>query len=134
MVLLVSLILFGSFVSAADPSGGIMRKGPYLIYPDTTNSMTVMWQTTTTPDSATISWRPESGRWTAPVTVSESGSGKDQHLFTYTITGLPVNKIVSYKVTVNNHNYEGSFRTAPDSSATSLSFYAYGDTRSDPGA
>ena len=133
IVLLFSLILFGTIVSAAGPSGGIMRKGPYLIYPNTTTSMTVMWQTTTTPTgSATISWKPESGSWTVPVTVSQSGSGQDQHLFSYTITGLTANKNVGYKVTVNSVNYEGSFRTAPDPSATSLSFYAYGDTRTYP--
>lgn len=131
-VLLVSLILFGTLVTATDPSGGIMRKGPYLIYPDSTTSMTVMWQTTTTPVSAKISWKPESGSWTAPVTVSESGSGQDQHLFSYTITGLTANTLVNYKVTVNSVNYEGSFRTAPAPSATSLSFYAYGDSRSSP--
>ena len=132
ILLLVCILVFSSFAAAADPSGGIMRKGPYLIYPGSTTSMTVMWQTTTTPGSAAISWKPESGSWNIPVSVSESGSGQDQHLFSYTITGLPVNKSVSYKVTVNSVNYEGSFRTAPDSTATSLSFYAYGDSRSNP--
>lgn len=100
-------------------------KGPYLLYPNNNTSMTIMWQTDITPESSTIEWGTTTAYESSAAVTPES-----TNLFSYTITGLNPGTRVFYKVTVDVESYASHFFTAPPSSATSLSFYAYGDTRS----
>ncbi|MBF0527088.1 MAG: metallophosphoesterase family protein, partial [Deltaproteobacteria bacterium] len=114
-----------------DPAN-IMAKPPYLLYSGDNTGMTVMWQTTSTPSMATIEWGSTTTYGNGPITVTESGSGADQHQFSYAISKLSPNSLTYYRVTVDGKIFTGSLRTAPADSATKLSFYTYGDTRTQP--
>jgi Calcineurin-like phosphoesterase/Purple acid Phosphatase, N-terminal domain len=106
-------------------------KGPYLVFTGTFDSMTVMWQTRKTPSFSEISWGPTTSYGNSAVTT-ENSSSPAYHQFSYTLTGLSPNTRTYYRVSTNFGTYESYFWSAPDPSATSLIFYAYGDTRSNP--
>jgi len=142
---LLSLVASLSFLSqarAADPSvpqsqaslSPIMRKGPYLIYNSRNTNMTVMWQTYATPSKAAIEWGASPSYGNGPVNVVEYGVGIDGHQFSYTIGNLTPGARIHYRVTVNSTAFTGSFLAAPQPAASSLTFYAYGDSWSNPGA
>ena len=120
-----------SFNVAADSSspaqGPAFLKSPYLLYTNDNTKMTIMWQTTSSTVSE-IEWgsTPSYG---AQAMATESGSGNYQHQFSYTMTGLPPASRIFYKVTAGSATATGSYLTAPASSATALTFYAYGDNR-----
>lgn len=122
-----------------DTSNHYMRKGPYLMLGEESNSMTVLWQTNTVYSMkkvAYIAWaytEDELNSKVAYIEVTESGD----HQFSYTIKGLTPSNRVYYKVMIEQtsgdaHIYRGSFMSSPDQFATSVSFYAYGDTRDNP--
>ncbi|MCX5809795.1 MAG: fibronectin type III domain-containing protein [Proteobacteria bacterium] len=93
-------------------------------------AMTVLWQTNETPTTgATIRWGTSPDSYGSPVTVPESGNGQDEHQFNYIITGLTPGSLYYYQVDVDSNSSSGSFRTPPDTSSTSLTFYGYGDIR-----
>ncbi|MCX5808731.1 MAG: metallophosphoesterase, partial [Proteobacteria bacterium] len=92
-------------------------------------AMTVLWQTDSTPASATIQWGTSQGNYGPPVTVTEKGSGQDGHQFSYTITGLNTGSMYYYQIAVDGTLASGSFMTPPDPASTSLTFYGYGDIR-----
>ena len=118
----------------ASPTGAKVslpnRKGPYLLYPGTNESMTVMWQTERTPSFSNISWG-SSTSYGNDAATTENSSSPGYHQFSYTITGLSPDTKTYYKISTELGTYESFFWTPPDISATSLVFYAYGDTRSD---
>jgi len=109
-----------------------MRKGPYLLYPGDNTSMAVLWQTKQTPRTAKIMWGSTRQCQDGSAVISQSGAGTDEHQFSYTITGLTPGARTYYQVNVDGQLYTGSFRTAPKADANSLTFYAYGDTRTSP--
>ncbi|MBF0550487.1 MAG: metallophosphoesterase family protein [Deltaproteobacteria bacterium] len=116
-------------LNGSSRSSGI-RKGPYLLYNGDNTSMTVMWQTEDNTKQATIAWGPSPSNYQfGPFVVKSNGNGKNQRQFSYNITQLTPNTLTYYQVVVDGEVLVGSFRTAPDSSATSLTFYALGDTR-----
>ncbi len=131
------ICLFLAFLVFAGVSYGAanLRKGPYLLLAATgtktvdNTGMTVLWQTDSTPATATIEWGTSAGSYGAPVTVTENGSGLDEHQFSHTITGLNTGTLYYYRITVDGTPASGSFRTPPDLAATSLTFYGYGDIR-----
>jgi len=111
------------------PSGtAVLLKGPYLLYPNDNTSMSVLWQADSTPQSSTIQWGT-TGSYGSQAAATENSSAANMHQFSYAITGLNPCEKIYYKVVVDNDSSTGSFITAPTSSATSLSFYAYGDNR-----
>ena len=117
-----------------DSPSPIMRKGPYLLYNSRNTTMTVMWQTYSTPSKATVEWGPTPSYGSGPVTVLEYGVGIDGHQFSYTIGNLTPGARVYYRITINNNRaFTGSFLAAPSPSASSLTFYAYGESWSNPG-
>jgi predicted phosphodiesterase len=114
-------------------AGSPFRKGPYLVYPGTNTEMTVLWQARRTPKAgSTIEWGPTREYGDGPVSVAESGRRRDEHRFSHTITGLTPGTLTNYRVTVDGKQFTGSFLAAPDVTATSVTLYAYGDTRSSP--
>ncbi|MFH1222193.1 MAG: metallophosphoesterase family protein [Candidatus Micrarchaeota archaeon] len=104
------------------------RKGPYLLFPGNDNSMTVLWQTDKTPANAKIAWGKTTQYEGGQAVVQESGD----HQFSYTISGLEAGTVYYYAVSVDSTSQKGSFNTAPPNDSVSLTFYAYGDTRSNP--
>ena len=108
-----------------------LSKGPYLIYTNNNTSMTVTWQTNRTPSSSscTMQWGPTTN-YGQQATVFENSSAENMHQFFYTITGLNPAQRIYYKVTAGSVSYQSSFVTAPNSSATATTFYAFSDSQS----
>jgi len=105
--------------------GASFLKGPYLLYNNDNTSMTVMWQADTTPTTSMIEWgTTESYGQVATLDATS------ENLYSYEISGLEPATRVYYRVRVDYDTYQSYFRTATTSSATAVSFYAYGDTRS----
>jgi hypothetical protein len=114
----------------------ILTKGPYLILPDdnSNSKMTVLWWSSTNGSNA-IAWYSDAGY------TNQLGSGNSTTLLTpfngeyrqsYTITGLSAGTKYYYRVNVGGTNYDGSFNTAPSSSATSTKFSVYTDPQTLP--
>jgi hypothetical protein len=128
--------IFIAFAGFSHSAGANLRKGPYLLFApiagtksvDTT-AMTVLWQTDSTPGSATIRWGASTSSYGAPVSVTESGPGQDEHQFSHIIRGLNSGTKYYYEITVDSTSASGTFKTPPDTTATSLTFYGYGDIR-----
>ncbi|MHC4074821.1 MAG: purple acid phosphatase family protein [Planctomycetota bacterium] len=123
-LIVLSLIVCLS-TSAADAA---MRKGPYLIYPDTNTKMQVLWQLDIT-QTCTLEWGVNTSYTSGSIQSSQYGA---DHQHKYTITGLTPGTKYYYRVTAGGSSYTGTFKAAPASSATNLKFLAYGDTRSNP--
>lgn len=130
-----ALVLAGCEDSHIFPENGCPRpgaslvKGPYLLYTNNNTSMTVLWQTDATPDTSIIEWGSTTS-YGSSAEVTENSSAESMHQFFYTISGLNPREKIYYKVRTDYDSYASYFRTAPTDSATALSFYAYGDTRS----
>jgi hypothetical protein len=106
-----------------------MRKCPYLIYNGNESEMQVLWQTYST-DTCQIDWGTDTLYNLGNAQTFEYGT---DHQHTYTISNLTPSTKYFYRVNVNQEVHTGTFRSAPDSNATNFDFFAYGDTRSNPG-
>jgi len=127
-VVIVQLLTVAPGTLSAENFATITRKAPYLIYAGDNTEMQVLWQLDSTA-ICTIEWGVDTLYNLGHADVSEYGS---DHQFSYTISGLTPGRRYAYRVRVNAASYTGSFLTAPDTSATRLKFFAYGDTRSHP--
>ncbi len=107
---------------------GSFQKGPYLIYPGNNAQMTVLWQMSNT-IGCTLAWGLDPNCTTGSTATTEYGT---DHQHKYTITGLTPGTKYYYKITAGSAQTTSSFRTAPAANATSVKFFAYGDTRTFP--
>ena len=120
---------------AAKPAGSAvgLRKGPYLVYPGSNTQMRVLWQSDGTPANPSyMEWGPTPACGLRSAALTESGPGADEHQFSYLITGLTPGALCYYRVTVDTNTWGGSFGAAPASTASNVTFYAFGDTRTYP--
>ncbi len=106
----------------------VARKAPNLIYSGNNTEMQVLWQLYFS-HTCTIEWGTDTQYSLGSVQTNEYG---DDHQHTYTIKNLIPGTKYYYRVTVNQGFYTGSFWSAPNSNATSIKFFVYGDTRSYP--
>jgi hypothetical protein len=107
-----------------------IRKGPYLIFNGNETEMQVLWQTYST-DTCQIDWGTDTLYNLGSAQTFEYGT---DHQHTYSITNLTASTKYYYRVSVNQEVHTRTFHSAPDSNVTNLDFFAYGDTRSNPGA
>ena len=108
-----------------------IKKGPYLVYPGDPTEMTVLWQLAVT-QTSTLEWSEHNGAvpvYDHSVETSEYG---DDHQHKYTIANLKPEFKYDYRITVDTHQYPGSFRVAPPDYAYNVKFFVYGDTRTFP--
>jgi predicted phosphodiesterase len=104
------------------------KKGAYLIYPGDNTQMTVLWQLALT-QGCTLAWGTDTSYSLGSTATTEYGT---DHQHKYTITGLTPGTKYYYKVTAGTFETTGSFRAAPAADATTVKFFAYGDTRTYP--
>jgi len=109
---------------AAMPAA-VLRKGPDLVFTGDNTQMKVVWQLDTSQASALL-WGTDLSYSGGSAATSEYDADHQQ---AYTITGLRPGTKYDYRVIAGAAASAGSFYTAPDASATDLSFFAYGDTR-----
>ena len=107
-----------------------ITKGPYLIYKNDPNAMTVMWEQTTE-DAGVITWGPtesygESG------TGSVSADGLYGKLYKYNITGLTPGEKVYYNVNVNGQSVKSFFYANRTDENETITLYVAGDSRTAP--
>ena len=122
-------ISFDLQLTTASTFPDITHKAPYLIYTGVNTEMKVLWQLTVT-DTSTIAWGTDISYSTGSAQTYEYGN---DHQHTYTITNLIPGTKYYYRVSVNQEIHTGSFRSAPADDTTAIKFFAYGDTRSNPG-
>ena len=123
IILAVLLRLGGNPVFAE-----LFHKPPYLMYTGSNTAMRVLWQLNSTADCS-IDWGEDIQYSTGNAQTSEYG---DDHQHTFLIQELVPNSKYYYRVTAGEEVYTGSFRTASDTGAVKITFFAYGDTRSNP--
>ena len=87
--------------------------------------MKLVWQLSTT-EASTLQWGFDTQYSLGSVTTAEFTS---DHLYSYTITGLTPGARYVYRVLTSEGASTGSFYAAPDQSAATLKFFAYGDSR-----
>ncbi|MCJ7693269.1 MAG: metallophosphoesterase family protein [Sedimentisphaerales bacterium] len=118
------LLVFACVLQAVE-----MRKGPYLYYPGDNTEMTVLWQLHETAE-CTLEWGLDENYASGTVTSDEYG---DDHQHKITIPNLVPGSKYYYQVDAGDGDvYVGTFFAAPEDTAESLEFLAYGDTRSYP--
>lgn len=103
-------------------------KGPYLIYPGDNTQMTVLVQLDAT-STCTLEWGTDTTYSDGNVQTTEYGS---DHQHKYVISNLVPGTKYYYRVDVSGTYHTGTFFSAPSTSADSIKFLAYGDTRSYP--
>ncbi len=116
---------------------GETRKGPYLVPTGNNTEMTVHWQLYETA-ACTIEWGTDGTNYPSSATIVEDGNSINKHQYAYTVTDLTPGTKYYYNVTVNTKylsqtSFRGSFFTSAPTDATTLSFMAYGDSRSGAG-
>ncbi len=125
------VFLLITFLMICNPTyAQLTRKAPYLIYTGDGTEMQVLWQLVST-DTCTIDWGTDTLYSLGSAQTLEYGS---DHQHTFTIANLTPATKYYYRVSVNQEVHTGSFRSAPDTNETAIKFFAYGDTRSNPGS
>ncbi len=102
------------------------HKLPYVIYPGENDKMMILWQLNSN-QSCTFKYGTDTNYSGGTITTTEY-NGSHQHKVL--LTDLETAQKYYYQVSVENTSVEeGSFHTAPAVGATSVTFFAYGDTR-----
>jgi len=134
--IIVLMVVFLFFASGS--LWAAMVKGPYLIYPNDNTRMTVLWQLdSTVAEGCLLEWGLTT-TYDSNTVLTEIGSGNNEHQYKYTIgsaTPLAPGTKYYYRVregVTSGAYYTGNFYTAPAANATTLKFFAYGDTRTNP--
>ena len=124
-----SLLLLLIFIISGLVYPQLTRKTPVLIFNGNNTEMQVVWQLYST-DTCRIDWGTDTLYSLGSEPVYEYGT---DHQYTYTITNLIPSTKYYYRVSVGPEYHNGTFHSAPDTAADSVCFFAYGDTRSNPG-
>jgi hypothetical protein len=104
----------------------VLTKGPTLILTGDNTKMRIFWQWSS---NATfqMQWGTTSSYELGNIAVNPTNT--TTHLYTYDISGLTPGAKYYYRVVVGSQYSGGTFYAAPASSATSIKFISYGDTR-----
>ena len=104
------------------------RKEPYLLYSGNNTQMTVIWQLNET-GNCELKWGTDTTYSSGTLTTTEYGS---DHQHKATLDNLQPGTHYYYQVTYDNTAKTGHFFAGIPATQTAFSFYAYGDTRSQP--
>ena len=107
----------------------LFRKSPYLLYTGKNSEMLILWQLKSK-HSASILWGKNINYSDGSLNINEYGNDHQEKVL---LKNLAPDTKYYYKVKLDNKPaYSGTFRTGAIESANKVSFYMYGDTRSDP--
>ena len=123
--LLAFASVFGQVIVENTQAKSNFLKQPYLIFEGDNTQMRVIWQLSES-GNCDISWGTDAAYDLGNTTTTEYG---DDHMHSYTITGLAPNTKYYYKVEYGDATIEASFLMAPEETATNVKFFIYGDTR-----
>ena len=101
-------------------------KGPYLMFGSKAGDMRVMWQTRSTTTSIIKS---SNGGSDSEETINEI---TEEHIFIHDFKNRPLGSNNHYEVLAGKDFRKGEFYTRPNDTVSKISFYAYGDTRTNP--
>ena len=105
------------------------RKYPYVLYTGKNDEMMVIWQLNST-KTCEFSYGTDTTYSTGTYSTSEYGN---DHQHKIVLTGLTPGQKYYYKVNVANSSVKkGSFNAGPVDTVQNITFFAYGDTRSNP--
>ncbi len=121
-------ISFDLKLEFANYSVNVFRKKPIVLYPGVNSEMLLAWQLNQT-EVCQLDWGMDTNYSDGSYTSNEYGSS-NQHK--YQITNLLPGTKYYYRISCNGSVFENSFISGKNDSDTSFSFYAYGDTRSQP--
>jgi hypothetical protein len=111
--------------SSTTCSAVVLKKGPTLIFTGDNTRMRVFWQWSSN-TTFQVQWGTSSSYGSsANVTTYDSTN----HLYKYDISGLTPGTKYYYRVVTGSQCASSTFFAAPASSATSVKFFSYGDTR-----
>ena len=107
----------------------VFRKAPYLLYPGNNTGMLILWQTDSL-RNCSFYWGTDTTYLADSINVGEFGN---DHQFKVQLSSLEPGTKYYYKVFSDSSNFKtGSFYTGVPDSDIKISFYAYGDTRTNP--
>jgi len=108
----------------------LFRKAPYLLSTGNNDEMLIVWQLDST-KTCLVEWGTDTTYADGSETTEEYGS---DHQHQIALTGLTSHTKYFYRVSCGN-TYEktGNFITGAEDDAQEISFYAYGDTRTNGG-
>lgn len=121
----LSVTVFVLFLFSHLSLWAAVEKTPYLLFEGRNDQMTVMWQLTNR-SSCTIEWGKTTDYELGSKRTYEFGN---DHQHKHRITNLTPNTVYYYNV---KDVGAGSFRTAPETTASKTKLIAYGDTRNLP--
>ncbi len=102
------------------------KKLPYVLYPADNEEMIVVWQLNGT-NTCTFKYGTDTNYTDSTITTNEYNN---DHMHKVHLTGLSVNQKYYYQVSVNGSSaQEGSFNSGIEDNTQTLTFFAYGDTR-----
>lgn len=108
----------------------LIVKGPYLVYGNDPNAMTVMWEQTTE-EAGTIEWGSTVSYGNGG-TGTVSADGLYGKLYKFNITGLTPGEKVYYQVTVNGQSVKSFFYAVRNDENEIVTLYVAGDSRTAP--
>ena len=121
--LIFTIILLSSTLLEAE-----IRKGPYLIYPNSDTKMSVLWQIKNDVE-CTIDWGQDVSYSEGFANTKEIVSGTDGHIHKYTINKLTPNKKYYYRIKENDNYHSGTFMSGDGVGDDTTRMLVYGDTR-----
>ncbi len=105
------------------------QKQPYLLLTDSGDQMKICWQLNSTMP-CTVDYGTDTNYTSGSIDSNETDSS---HIHEVVLDGLSPDETYYYRVTVDGEGaMTGSFQSAPDGNAQSITFFAYGDNRTYP--
>ena len=105
------------------------KKVPYVLYPGNNDQMLVTWQLINT-ETCELKYGTDTNYTLGTINTTEYGS---DHQHKVLLNGLTPEQKYYFKVTTNNTTIKyGSFNTGLSDTENSVTFFAYGDTRTNP--
>ncbi len=102
------------------------KKSPCVLYPAKNDEMIIIWQLNST-ENCTFEYGTDTGYSEGTINTSEFNSDHQHKVY---LKDLSIDKKYYYRISINNSSIkEGSFNTGIEDDAETLTFFAYGDTR-----